>query len=83
MYFSHFGDTCNFGSNGSTKLKESLLSLILFWRASLALVLESYVNKPTNKSFVHYDNVFFGIQVSSTYTFLGLTSQLKLNTIPW
>jgi hypothetical protein len=41
-YFSHFGDTSNLGSNGFTKLKESLLSLIPFWKAILALVLECY-----------------------------------------
>ena len=44
MHFSHFGDTCNLGVNGSTKLKEALLSLIPFWRATLALVLECYVD---------------------------------------
>jgi hypothetical protein len=48
MHFSHFGDACNLGSNGSTKLKKSL------WKAALALVLESYVcNCPSmNFSFV-------------------------------
>jgi hypothetical protein len=42
MHFFHFSDTCNLGSNGSTKILESLLSLIPFWKATLALVLESY-----------------------------------------
>jgi hypothetical protein len=41
--FFHFSDTYSLGSNGSTKLLESLLSLIPFLRADLALVLECYV----------------------------------------
>jgi hypothetical protein len=41
--FFHFSDTCSLGSNGSTKFLESMLSLISFWRAGLALVLECYV----------------------------------------
>jgi hypothetical protein len=44
-HFSHIGDTCNLGSNGSTKLKESLLFSIPFWRAALVLVLECYASK--------------------------------------
>jgi hypothetical protein len=41
--FFHFSDTCSLGSIGSTKFLESMLSLIPFWRAGLALVLECYV----------------------------------------
>jgi hypothetical protein len=44
IHFSHFDDTCNLGSNDSTKLKESFLFFIPFWRAVLALVLECYVD---------------------------------------
>jgi hypothetical protein len=40
--FFQFSDTCSLGSNGSTKFLESMLSLILFWRAGPALVLECY-----------------------------------------
>jgi hypothetical protein len=40
--FYHYSDTCSLGSNGSTKFLESLLSLIPFWRADPALVLECY-----------------------------------------
>jgi hypothetical protein len=40
--FFHFSDTCSFGSNGSTKFLKSMLSLIPFWRAGPALVLECY-----------------------------------------
>jgi hypothetical protein len=40
--FFHFSDTCSLGSNGSTKILESLLSLIPFQRAHPALVLECY-----------------------------------------
>jgi hypothetical protein len=40
--FFHFSDTCNLGSNGSTKFLESLLTLIPFQRADPALVLECY-----------------------------------------
>jgi hypothetical protein len=43
MHFFHFTDTCYLGSNDSTKLLEPLLSLIPFWRAAVALVLECYV----------------------------------------
>jgi hypothetical protein len=42
IHFSHLSDTCNLGSNGFTKLKESMLSLIPFWRAALTLVPECY-----------------------------------------
>jgi hypothetical protein len=41
--FFHFNDTCSLNSNGSTKFLESLLSLILFQKADLALLLECYV----------------------------------------
>jgi hypothetical protein len=41
--FFHFSDTCSLGSKGSTKFLESMLSLIPFWRAGPALVLECYV----------------------------------------
>jgi hypothetical protein len=40
--FFHFSDTCSLGSNGSTKILESLLSLIPFQRADPTLVLECY-----------------------------------------
>jgi hypothetical protein len=41
--FFHFSDTCSLDSNRSTKFLESMLSLIPFWKAGLALVLECYV----------------------------------------
>jgi hypothetical protein len=41
--FFYFNDICSLGSNGSTKILESLLSLIPFYGADLALVLEFYV----------------------------------------
>jgi hypothetical protein len=64
MFCSHFGDTCNLGFNGSTKLKESLLSLIPFWRATLALVLECYVQpKIYTSTFFSYVNYY-----ASNYT---------------
>jgi hypothetical protein len=43
--FFHFSDTCSLGYNGSTKILESLLSLIPFLRADPALVLECYVTQ--------------------------------------
>jgi hypothetical protein len=52
LHFSYFGDTCNLGSDGSTKVKESLLSLIPFWKAALALVLECYVVQHINSKII-------------------------------
>jgi hypothetical protein len=43
MYYFHFSDMCHLGFNGSTKFWNPLLSLIPFWKAALALVLECYV----------------------------------------
>jgi hypothetical protein len=42
VHFSHFDDICNLGSNGSIELKESMLSLIPFRKATLTLVPECY-----------------------------------------
>ena len=41
--FFYFDDICSLGSNDFTKFLESLLSLISFCGANLALVLECYV----------------------------------------
>jgi hypothetical protein len=43
--FLYFSDTCNLGSNGSTKFLESMLFFIPFWRAGPTLVLEYYGNE--------------------------------------
>jgi hypothetical protein len=51
--FFHFIDTCSLGSNGSTKFLESMLSLIPFWRASPALVLECY--EVVEGGFLYFD----------------------------
>jgi hypothetical protein len=55
--FFYFSDTCSLGSNGSTKFLESPLSLILFQRANLALVLECYACVSLLKIYSPIDHV--------------------------
>jgi hypothetical protein len=64
--FFHFSDTCSLGSNGSTKFLESMFSLILFWRAGPALVLECYVRSMAKggfrSTFDYIESFFYMVQ---------------------
>jgi hypothetical protein len=76
IHFSYFDYICNLGSNGSSKLKGSLLFLIPFWRAALALILECYVHWRLH----HVKRIFFEkvkIQDSTN------ESNLSFGTLPY
>jgi hypothetical protein len=48
IHFFHFSNTCYLNSNGSTKFLESIVVLIPFWKANLAVVLECYEGEMTS-----------------------------------